>query len=206
MQTNDQWLTIPLTKARMAHYKGTPLYDLLKQMQQLTLRIVNISLEGDEVVSVATNLSELEFSSQEISQLYGLRWGVEQAFDMLKNQLQIENFTGTKPILLEQDVFSCVYLCNLAQDMIFDAQQKYDAQQKSMKHKMVINRAFAVGVLKDDFLGALVESDFVRREGLFLGMVEALVGVVLPVRPGRHFPRVRRRLASKFSNTRKRCF
>jgi len=71
---------------------------------------------------------------------------------------------------------------------------------------MVINRAFAVGVLKDDFLGALVESDFVRREGLFLGMVEALVGVVLPVRPGRHFPRVRRRLASKFSNTRKRCF
>jgi IS4 transposase len=71
----------------MAHYKGTPLCDLLNQMQQLTLRIVNISLEGNEVVSVATNLSESEFSSQEISQLYRVRWGgVETAFDMLKNQ------------------------------------------------------------------------------------------------------------------------
>jgi hypothetical protein len=70
---------------------------------------------------------------------------VETAFDVLKNQLQIENFTGTKPVLLEQDVFACVYLCNLAQDMVFDAQQKYDAQQRFVKHRMVINRGFAVG-------------------------------------------------------------
>jgi uncharacterized membrane protein (DUF441 family) len=55
-------------------------------------------------------------------------------------------------------------------------------------------------------LEALVEPDFVRREGLFLGMVEVLVGVVLPVRSGRYFPCVWRRLASKFSNMCKRCF
>jgi IS4 transposase len=38
-------------------------------------------------ISVAANLSEAEFSFQEIGELYRLCWGVETAFDMLKNQL-----------------------------------------------------------------------------------------------------------------------
>jgi hypothetical protein len=206
MQTNDQWLTLHLTKPRLAHYKGTDMYEQLTQIGQIKLRIVNVVLEDGTEVSVATNLDEAEFSSVEIGRLYGLRWGVETAFDMLKNQLEVENFVGTKPVLFEQDVFACVYLCNLAQDMIFDAQQLYDGLGRSSKHRMVINRGFAVGVLKDEFLLALLEPDFGLRQKLFLGMVEGLLGEVLPVRLGRHFSRVRGCLVGKFSNTRKRCY
>jgi hypothetical protein len=43
--------------------------------------------------------------------------------------------------------------------MIFDAQAAYDAQKKMSKHKMVVNRGFAVGVLKNDLVGVLLEPD-----------------------------------------------
>ena len=39
-----------------------------------------------------------------------MRWEIETAYETLKSWLQIENFTGTKPILLLQDIYSN-YIC-----------------------------------------------------------------------------------------------
>jgi hypothetical protein len=206
MQSNDEQLTIKLTPARLAHYKNTPFYNHLEQIKTIALRIVNIPRDDGLVVSVATNLDVASFSAVEVAELYGLRWGVETAFDMLKNQLEVENFSGTKPVLIVQDVFAAVFLCNLAQDMIFDAQAEYDAQKKVSKHRMVVNRGFAVGFLKDEFVGILLESDNVGKRMRFLAMIDALRREVLPVRPDRHFPRNKGLFSGKYCNTRKRCY
>jgi len=206
MQTNDEQLVLKLTPARLAHYKNTPLYLHLAQIKTLVLRIVNIARKDGSVVSVATNLDAASFSAVEVAELYRLRWEVESAFDMLKNQLEVENFSGTKPVLIAQDVFACVFLCNLAWDMIFDAQAVYDAQKKVSKHRMVVNRGFAVGGLKDEFVGVLLEQDKVRKRERFLAMIEAIRGQVLPVRPDRHFPRNKGFFAGKYSNNRKRYY
>lgn len=208
MKTNDEQITIKLDPTRLAHYKkNTEFYTHLENIKTFDLRVVNLPCKnGSTVVSVATNLDISLFSSVEVAELYRLRWGVETAFDMLKNQLEVENFTGTKSVLIEQDVFAAVFLCNLAQDMIFDAQVEYDAQRKVSKHRMVVNRGFAVGVLKDELLGVLLERDNVVKCVRFLAMVEALRGQVLPVRSGRSFPRNKGLFAGKYCNTRKRCY
>jgi hypothetical protein len=205
MKSADEWLAITIDKTRLAHYQGTEMYGLLSHAGEIRLRVVNIKLDGGAFVSVATNLSESEFSVADVSRLYSLRWCVETAFDMLKNQLEIENFTGTKPILIEQDLFACVYLCNLVQDMIADAQAILDSKP-SGKHKMAINRAYAVGVMKDELIKALLEPDEGRKEYLFMQMVDDIQRHVLPVRPGRHFPRHKGNFAGKYSNTHKRCY
>jgi IS4 transposase len=110
MKTNDEQLTLTLTAQRITHYKSTPLYLLLEQTKTIELRIVNIVRQDGSVASVATNLDGA-FSAANIAHLYELRGGIETAFDMLKNQLEVENFSGTKPVLIEQDVFACVFLC-----------------------------------------------------------------------------------------------
>jgi len=76
-----------------------------------------------------TNLDANEFNTEEISTLYKMRWGIETAFDTLKNKLTIENFTGTKPVLIEQDVYTSIYICNLASDLIADAQVSFDVSK-----------------------------------------------------------------------------
>lgn len=68
-----------------------------------------------------------------------MRWGIETACGILKERQQIENFTGTKPILL-QDIYSTIYISNLAEDIIRDAEEELDEKEKHRKHKMMINR------------------------------------------------------------------
>ena len=52
-----------------------------------------------------------------------MRRETEPAYETLKSRLQIENFTGTKPILLLQDIYSTIYVSNLAEDIILDAER-----------------------------------------------------------------------------------
>ena len=47
---------------------------------------------------------------------------IETAYETLKNSLQLENFTGMQPILLLQDIYSTIYLSNLVEDIMADAE------------------------------------------------------------------------------------
>jgi hypothetical protein len=207
IESDDQWCNIVIDKTRLYHYKGTEEHDLLEQVGTLRLRIVNLKLSGGEHACVATNLSESDFSTEDISHIYSLRWNVETAFDTLKNNLEIENFTGTMPVLIEQDIFACVYLCNIMQDMVADAQVLYDSTNKPTgKHKMAINKAYAVGIMKDNLVKALLEPDKDRKAYLFSLMIAEIQKNVLPVRPGRHFNRNKNLSSGKYSNTHKRSY
>lgn len=64
-----------------------------------------------------------------------MRWGIETAYETLKSRLQLENFTGTKPILLLQDIYSTIYLSNLVEDIILDAERELDQKEANRKHK-----------------------------------------------------------------------
>ena len=44
-----------------------------------------------------------------------MRWGIEIKYDELKNRLQIENFTGTTKIAIEQDFYATIYLSNMVE-------------------------------------------------------------------------------------------
>ena len=93
----------------------------MKELGEISLRMIKIPLENESLEVLATNLSKIEFSTKEIKELYHMRWGIETAYETLKSRLQLENFTGTKAILLLQDIYSTIYLSNLAEDIILDA-------------------------------------------------------------------------------------
>ncbi len=61
-----------------------------------------------------------------------MRWGIETAYETLKSRLQLENFTGTKPILLLQDIVF-IYLSNLVEDIILDAERELDQKRSEQK-------------------------------------------------------------------------
>jgi hypothetical protein len=208
MKTNDETVDIAITKSRLQNYKGTPDYDMMVAAGKLSLRLVNFTLPSGAVECLATNLPESEFSTVEITSLYPYRWGIETAFDTLKNKLSIENFTGTAPIMIEQDIFASIYVCNLASDMIADAetQMNADGLYSDYKHTMAVNRAFAIGILKDMLITAILADSHDEQDSIFDQMIEEIKHEVLPVRPQRHFKRKKGLRAGKFHNNRKRSF
>ena len=144
----DTWVDIRLDKSRINHYKGTDIGQRMEELGHITLRMVKVPLpEGKEEVLI-TNLPSETFDSRQIAELYHMGWGIETAYETLKDRLQIENFTGTRPVLLLQDICSTIYVSSLAEDIIRDAEAELDEKEKHRKHKMMVNRTLSIGILK----------------------------------------------------------
>ena len=87
LSSDDEDVTIAMTKSRRNHYMGTADEAVVMSRDSFKLRMVRVWLDEDHT-----------------------------AYQTLKDRLQMENFTGTKPILLEQDIYSTIYVSNIAED------------------------------------------------------------------------------------------
>ena len=202
----DTWVDIRLDKSRINHYKGTDIGQRMEEPGHITLRMVKVPLpEGKEEVLI-TNLPSETFDSRQIAELYHMRWGIETAYETLKDRLQIENFTGTRPVLLLQDIYSTIYVSNLAEDIIRDAEAELDEKEKHRKHKMMVNRTLSIGILKNDLIYILLETDAQKQDRLFQQIYEDISKNLVPIRPDRHYHRTKGQLAGKYSNTHKRAY
>lgn len=206
MKSNDEQIDIPFIKSRMYHYLGTEIGTKMAEMKHIQLRMVKIKLDEETTECLATNLDPAEFSIDELKNLYSMRWGIETAYEILKSKLQLENFSGTKPILLEQDIYSTIYICNLAQDIIIDVENELDEKDNSYKHQMAVNQTICIGILKNDLIYILLEKNKKKKEKLFQKMYNDISNNLVPVRPDRHYIRTKGQLAANYSNTYKRAF
>ena len=202
----DTWVDIRLDKSRISHYKGTDIGQRMEELGHITLRMVKVPLpEGKEEVLI-TNLPSETFDSRQIAELYHMGWGIETAYETLKDRLQIENFTGTRPVLLLQDICSTIYVSSLAEDIIRDAEAELDEKEKHRKHKMMVNRTLSIGILKNDLIYILLETDAQKQDRLFQQIYEDTSKNLVPIRPDRHYHRTKGQLAGKYSNTHKRAY
>lgn len=202
----DTWVDIRLDKSRINHYKGTDIGQRMEELGRITLRMVKVPLPEGKEEALITNLPSETFDSQRIAELLHMRWGIETAYETLKDRLQIENFTGTRPVLLLQDIYSTIYVSNLAEDIIRDAEAELDEKEKHRKHKMMVNRTLSIGILKNDLIYILLETDAQKQDRLFHQIYEDISKNLVPIRPDRHYHRTKGQLAGKYSNTHKRAY
>ncbi len=209
LDTEDADTDILLTKERHKHYIGTKDEDIVMSHDSFKLRMVRVYLDEEKTESelLATNLPREDMPAECFGELYHLRWRIETAYQTLKDRLQIENFTGTKPILLEQDIYSTIYLSNIAEDIARDIEQEQEDHLKNdYKHRMTVNRSLCLGILKNDLIYIILEKDAKIQEELMNRLYEEISENIVPVRPERHYHRTKGQLAGNYSNTHKRCY
>ncbi len=183
-------------------------YESLKDHASLPVRCVLVDVAGS-MEKIVTNIGSDVLSAADLKDIYHLRWGIETCFQMLKDRLQMENFTGSKPILIEQDVYASAYLLNVAFDMAneADTQTCVDSAGKPYKHEMTVNRSLAIGILKDEFI-RLVLSGESERSSIMDDIAEELRRNLAPARKNRSYSRkdLNANRANRYSNTHKRVF
>lgn len=210
MTSDDETVNIELTKARRRHYMGTEDEPIIMSRDSFPMRMVRIWLDGgkQEYEILATNLPVELFSTEDFREIYHFRWRIETAYQVLKDRLQMENFTGTKPILIEQDIHSTIYVSNLAEDIARDIEQEQaDHLENDYMHRMAVNRSVCIGLLKSDLIYILLEKEPVIQDKLFQNLYDEISENIVPVRPDRHYQRRKRgRFANKYSNTHKRSY
>lgn len=209
LTSDDEDVVIQLTKSRRRHYFGTADEQIVLSRESFPLRMVRVWLDEnkDAFEILATNLPVDKFPPESFKEIYHLRWKIETAFQTLKDRLQMENFTGTKPVLLEQDIYSTIYVSNIAEDIARDIEQEQsDHLKNDYKHRMAVNRTLCIGLLKNDLIYILLEKDRDKQEELFQKLYTEISENIVPVRPNRHYHRTRGQLAGNYSNTHKRSY
>jgi len=113
---------------------------------------------------LATNLSYEEASDENLAELYCLRWGIESKYKQLKCLLALEAFTGKSKLVVRQDFFATVYLCNILSFacMASDEVIVQNNINKRLKNIHVTNRAVAISLLKYEFVKIIID-DSPRR-------------------------------------------
>jgi len=207
MTADDEYINIRFDKSRLSPHKGTSTADKLAKTGSIPLRFVRFELDNGSMEYLATNLPMEEFNTSEIVYLYRLRWEIETAYDVLKNKLFIENFTGTKPIMIEQDIYATVYLCNVMHDILLDAKLEFNIKNhQKYKYKMEINKNIAIGIMKEELIRFILEKDKGKKKEIFDEIIVEISKNILPVRNGRHYVRTKGQLSGTYSNVNKRSF
>lgn len=189
MISDDEEISISYECNRCKYYKDTApeLYEYLKSGNSLKVRCVKITLSTGEVEHLLTNLNKDEFSTEEINELYNLRWKIEVNYKHLKNNVKIETITSAKKILIEQDIFSQVLVTNMLQAFINESDEKLKECQ--YKDDVQTNKNMAIGIFKDTLIYILLEEDHVKRGKMMDELCEEIREYILPIKKGRKNPR-----------------
>ena len=140
----------------------------------IEVRFVTLRLPSGELEVLATSLlDEARYPTECFYELYGLRWGVETYYDVLKGRLALENFSGRTEEAVRQDVFAAVFLSNLETVIIRGAQKRLDQTSQHRQYPLQVNKAVSFHALKSHVISLLASTQplpevLQRLEELFL--------------------------------------
>lgn len=158
------------------------------------LRIVKFELPSGEVEMLATNIFTKSWSLGRFKELYFLRWPVETKYDVLKNKIALENFSGLTVNAIYQDVFASLYLTNMLAFAKFDADKRVKSQRANLQNQYDYqsNVNEIVGLYKDRFIQACLINDPDLRSNAVMDIIKLATNFVVPIRPNRSRPRPER--------------
>jgi hypothetical protein len=156
--------------------------------RQITVRLVRVILSSGEVEILVTSLrDESLYPTAEFGALYFLRWGSETFYDLLKNRLLLENFTGKTAEAVKQDFYATLYLTGLETLLTAEAQSRLDTRTATNKYPQRVNQAVSFNAIKSRVMELLqTESD---EEVLLAELTELFLSKPTAVRKGRSVPR-----------------
>lgn len=190
-KTSEEVLLKPTDKSIKTLYQSG--YVVTKNTL-LKVRLVRVDL-GHTVEVLMTNLWEVDgHLISEFKSLYFKRWGVEINISRQKNILQLESFSGLKPISVEQDFYATIFVTNLFSILTKEAQNTINATMIKRKYPMKINGNKSFGKLKGNIVSLFVTE---KPEIILKKLHQCFIRDPLPVRSNRSFPRIIKNKQSK---------
>jgi hypothetical protein len=153
------------------------LKDTLKSVNiptKIKIRFVQVILDNGTVEVLATNvLNNERLKTSNFKELYSLRWGIETYFDLIKNRLSLENFTGQSALAVKQDFFATIFLTNYESMMTYDINQELKEKTKDNKYVQKVNKAVSFNIIKHKVFDLLyldnpIDEMLEQMEKLFL--------------------------------------
>ena len=163
--------------------------DYRRLPRSLVIREVRYRAETNgfrtQQITLATTLLDAEtYSSESLAELYFQRWDVELDFRHIKTTMQMDVLRCKTPEMVRKEIWTHLLAYNLIRSVMWQAARFGSVQSRRLSFKGTIQYVLSLG----DMLTCR------QRKRLPLTMLLKLVAEqIVPLRPGRIEPRVRKR-------------
>lgn len=162
-------------------------------------RVIKIVTDAGKNMILFSNVEE--FCEDDFKEAYSLRWPVETKYDVIKNKLQLENFTGKTVISVLQDFWATMFLANLVAIAKLETDSQIEKSSKhTNKHKYQTNTNILIGKLKDNLVLMLLCDDPLEQSKIFEAITQRIMQIgKIPITRGVSKSRKNKRQKKKFN-------
>ena len=187
MKSNDEWIELNVAGDRLRKVLDKEVKEELKKQKTIKIRMSKVVLDTGEIEYLLTNITEDIIAPEEMKETYFKRWQIEIGYDILKNKLHLENFTGRTKITIEQDFYAQIYTFNVLQDIKNTNTRRIQEKQKNknLKYKYKVNINILAGWLKNILIAVMFTEDEEEQEEIYNIIVEKAEKNLVAIIPNR---------------------
>jgi hypothetical protein len=162
---------------------------------KMKIRFVRVMLDDGEIEVLATSvLSEELINTNEFKDLYFQRWGIETFYDVIKNRLSLENFTGYTALAIKQDFYATIFISNLESVMTCEIDDNLEEKIINNKYAQQTNKAVSFNTIKN-YCFELFYGNF-DIDKIFEEMSKLFLTNPVLIKPNRSFNRATKNTSS----------
>ena len=161
MKSRDETVQLEINSNRTQNINDKNIKKQALNMKYYQTRISKPLLDNNVTEILFTNITESEADIHKLKELYKMRWEIELNYEKIKNKLRIENFSGKRRTIIEQDFYSQIYLFNLQMAIQNKAQKELEQENKELREKSDKekrpNTNLGIGRLKNKLIKILLK-------------------------------------------------
>ncbi len=127
-------------------------------------RLLKVELDNGEIEILCTSLLDTEkYPHKDFKELYHFRWNEEEAYKLLKNRIELENFSGKTAKAVKQDFHAKIFMMTLTAAYAHPVEERVKAEFKAdenRKYHQKINRTNAIAKTKDILVGVFIKKKY----------------------------------------------
>lgn len=154
---------------------------------KMKIRFIQVILENGTVEVLATNiLDNAILQTSDFMDLYARRWGIETYYDVLKNRLSLENFTGLTALAVKQDFYATIFLANYEAMLVYDTNLELQEKAEDNKYAQQVNKGQSFNAIKHQAFDIFYSNKSLSKQ---MKQLEKLFAInPVPIRPDRKPP------------------
>ena len=178
-----------IVKLKSTYHSSRKCHEMGLDTEPMKVRLIRVELDSGETEVLITSLTDnIKYPHDLFSDLYHLRWPVEEDYKTLKYRLQVENFSGKSELSVYQDFHAKLFSKNFVAVISTTTKKRIIQKSEKLKYVHQLNFAQALHQMKNTIV-----LFFHRRREKVYRLVEKIRTIFIQtteaIKPNRKFPR-----------------
>lgn len=154
--------------------------------KDIRCRLIRVELDSGETEVLCTSLIDDKiYPYEQFKELYHYRWNEEEAYKLLKNRIELEDFSGKTAKAVRQDFHAKIFLLTLSAAYAHPIEEKVREEYKAdeqRKYDQKINRTNSISMTKEILVSLFIKQGINLALGAFDDIVYKTREIIRPNR------------------------